>query len=172
MSLDLSDLVAEATARAWFSAAGEPLTAGERAELHRAANGLPTETVADWSAAKALLSGPTWELEAWRVDDGERQRLFTQAAGRHGREAVLAALSTVMAAAAAAEGAAAIAVARAGLADPGLIKVASGAVAEALDRAALVVAADAGPHRFSARHRLYLAGRWPLGVYGGRFIVL
>ncbi len=172
MSLDLSALVADATSHAWFAATGDALTAADRADAALASGGRPIVAVSDWAAAKAVLTGSAWDAPAWQADDAERRQLLEHAATRHGRAAVLAALSEVMAAATSAQGAAAIAVARAGLADPGLIKVASGAVAEALDRAALVTLAAAGEHRFLARYRLYLAGRWPLGAFGEGFAVL
>jgi hypothetical protein len=169
---DLSDLMAEAAGHAWFAATGDALTPADRADASAAGSGLPVEAVADWSAAKALLGGSSWDHARWRADDAERRRLFDLAASAYGRTALLKALSDLLAAAGTAEGAAAVAVARAGLADPGLIKVASGALAEALDRAAVAQLAAAGDHRFVACLRLYRAGRWPLGVFGGRFALL
>jgi hypothetical protein len=69
-------------------------------------------------------------------------------------------------------GAAAVAAARAGMADPSVTRVAAGAASQACDQAALALAAGAdGHHPFAAKYRLFLAGRWPLGVVGSRGFV-
>jgi hypothetical protein len=61
----------------------------------------------------------------------------------------------------------------AGIADPMLTRVASGAAAQACHQAALAIAAAAGPdHLFAMKFRLFAAGRWPLGIVGDRFFVL
>jgi hypothetical protein len=62
--------------------------------------------------------------------------------------------------------------ARGGVADQALMRVAAGAAAQACHQAALARAAGAGDdHAFAQKFRLYAGGRWPLGVVGGRLFV-
>jgi hypothetical protein len=70
----------------------------------------------------------------------------------------------------AAHGQAALATARAAIADPALARAAAGAATQACYLAALAAAAAAVPdHPFLAKFRLFEAGRWPLGIVAGRF---
>lgn len=160
----------------WFAVCGEPLTERERADanLHVAALSLPAvavEGVAGWTAAAAVTQRPDWS-RAWWDAEAAAQAALRMAAGRHGEAPFLAALGLVTEAAGALHDAAALAASRAGIADEALTRVAAGAAAQACHQAALALAAEAGPeHAFAIKLRLFAAGRWPLGVVGGRCFV-
>jgi len=172
------DFAAAVARGSWFAAGGEPLTEGERtdAAAYLAELGMPDLAivgVAGWHEAAAVTQHPDWSRAWWDAEtraQGELQRL---AQARFGAERLLAALTQVTEGATALSGAAALALARAGIADPMLTRVASGAAAQACHQAALAIAAAAGPdHLFAIKFRLFAAGRWPLGIVGDRFFVL
>jgi len=68
--------------------------------------------------------------------------------------------------------AAAIAAARDGSNDPGLVRAAAGAALMAAHQSALARLAGEGTgHFFVRRHALFEGGRWPLGTYRGQYLV-
>ncbi len=162
----------------WFAACGEPLTAGERDDVaaYLADLGLPDTPVAGtagWAEAAATTRRPDWSRAWWDTESREQQALHRRAAERFGEEKLLVALSAVTEAAQPLHGAAALAMSRAGIADPALARVAAGAAAQACHQAALALAAGAGSdHLFAAKYRLFAAGRWPLGIVADCFFVL
>ena len=166
------------TRGSWFAACGEPLTASEQgdAAAYLAALGMPDIAVAGvalWTEATALTQNPDWSRTWWEAETRVQAELQRLGAARFGAERLLAALSQVTEAAAALSGAAALALSRAGIADPMLTRVAAGAAAQACHQAALAIAAAAGPdHLFVLKFRLFAGGRWPLGIVGDRFFVL
>lgn len=162
----------------WFAACGEALTEGEieDARLWLAALGLEVasiEGVATWEEAARLARSPEWSRAWWAREDEERQRLYEAATAEFGETALLGALSRVTdAATRLLLGAASVAAGRAGIADPTLSRVAAGAASQACYQAALALAAGAdGGHAFAAKYRVFLAGRWPLGVVGASAFV-
>jgi hypothetical protein len=162
----------------WFAACGEPLTEGEVEDtlLWLRALGLTVhaiEGVASWAEAARLAQSPEWSRAWWEAEDRERARLHALAASAFGETALLGALSRVTEAATRVlHGAAAVAAARAGVADPTLTRVAAGAATQACYQAALALTAGAdGLHPFAAKYRVFLAGRWVLGVVGNRGFV-
>jgi hypothetical protein len=170
---------ADAIARgSWFAACGEALAASEHAEAaaYLAALGLPgiaVAGVAGWAEAAATAQHPDWSRAWWDAEARAQAELQRLGEARFGAERLLAALTVVTEAAAALSGAAALALRRAGVADPMLTRVAAGAAAQACHQAALAIAAAAGPdHLFAIKYRLFAAGRWPLGIVGDRFFVL
>jgi hypothetical protein len=162
---------------AWFAACGEDLAEAERvdAAAYLAALGMPDTTiagVAGWSEAAAVTQRQDWNRAWWEAETKEQQDLHRRAEKRFGSHALLSALSIVTQAATELHGAAAIAASRAGLADAALTRVAAGAAAQACHHAALALSLDAGPdHLFARKYRLFVAGRWPLGIVGDRFFV-
>jgi hypothetical protein len=171
-------LAARARAAAWFERVGAPLdgalgraTAGYLAGLGLAA--APPDRVADWPAAKALAAAPDWDPAWWQAEERERQALLAAAGARHRPADLLAGLTAAMVAASeAAHDRALPALAAAGIADAALARAAAGAGAQACYLAALAGAAAAPPdHPFVAKFGLFEAGRWPLGIVGGRFRV-
>jgi hypothetical protein len=163
----------------WFAACGEALTAGEQADAaaYLAALGMPdiaVAAVAGWVQAAATTQDPAWSRAWWDAEARAQAELQRRAAARLGEERLLAALTTVTEAAAALNGTAALALSRAGIADPALTRVAAGAAAQACHQAALALAAGAGAgpdHLFAVKYRLFAGGRWPLGIVGDRFFV-
>ena len=162
----------------WFAACGEPLTIAEQddAACWMASFGMKIsgiDPVASWGEAGRLAKSPHWSRAWWDAEEEERKRLYVAAVEAAGEAALLAALTRVTdAATRLLHGAASVAASRAGVADPALTRVAAGAAGQACYQAALVLAADAGDtHPFAAKHRLFLAGRWPLGVVGERCFV-
>ncbi|MBI1776774.1 MAG: hypothetical protein HYR63_15625 [Proteobacteria bacterium] len=162
----------------WFAAVGARLTAAELGEaasyLAALAVGRWTiNPVADWAEAKALAKGASWD-PSWQ--DAERElheRLFAQARRLIVGVALIDALDRVTEAASdAVNGAAALVSARSGAADPALLRVATTAATQACYQAALALATGGNAdHPFSTKHRLFAAGRWPLGVIHGQFHV-
>jgi len=165
-------------AASWFAALGEPLMQSERWEAQAYLAGLGLRDigiagVADWAQAAAIAQSPDWSHDWWDREEEERQKLLAIAGKSADQSALLTALSEATAAASAiVHGAAAIAAARAGIADQTLIRVAAGAATQAAYQAALAELAlgdGAREHAFIVKFRLYQAGRWPLGVVGKRF---
>ena len=178
-ALALVRTFADGVARgSWFAACGEPLTASERADAaaYLAALGMPDIAiagVAGWAEAAATAQHPDWSRAWWDAEARAERELKRMGEARFGAERLLAALTHVTEAAAALSGAAALALSHAGIADPVLTRVASGAAAQACHQAALAIAAAAGPdHLFAIKFRLFAGGRWPLGIVGDRCFVL
>jgi hypothetical protein len=162
----------------WFAACGEALTAAEHEEAEAWMRGLGVEAagvdlVTSWAEGARLAKSPDWSRAWWDAEEEERKRLYATAIDEAGEAAVLAALTRVTdAATKTLHGAASVAAARAGVADPALTRVAAGAASQACYQAALALAAGSGDvHPFAAKYRLFLAGRWPLGVVGARCFV-
>ena len=162
----------------WFAACGEPLTPAEREEAEVWMRGLglavdAVEPAASWSETARLAKSPDWSRVWWDAEERERKRLYDAAVNEAGEAALLGGITRVTdAATKILHGAASVAAARAGVADPALTRVAAGAASQACYQAALALAAGSGEaHAFAAKHRLFLAGRWPLGVVGERCFV-
>lgn len=162
----------------WFASLGMPLTAAEEddARAHMLGLGLPEMPVvgvATWAEARAVATAPLGDPDWWAAEERVRRELLDAATTRHGRLPLLETLtSATRAAADATLGAAAVAAARMGEADPEMIRVAAGAGAQAIYLAALAEAAGHGEaHAFAAKLRLFAAGHWPLGVVDGRIML-
>ena len=173
------DLLDWPPASAWFAAAGTPLAAGERAAIAAYLEGLrlghlPIERAADWRAAAATAQRPDWQRGWWEAEEAERRRLRAAATAAHGEAPLLAALTAILERGAEPlQHAATAALARAGIADETLARVAAGAAAQAVDQAALARAAGGeDSHPFAVKYRLYRGGRWLLGVFAETCFVL
>lgn len=154
---------------AWFSTLGAPLGAGEEADVAAYLAGLglaprlPTLLVESWSQAAEITRNPAGEW--WRAEEAERARLERGARLDPADPEWLALTDTL-------HGAAAVAAARSGCADPGLIRAAAGAATYAAYQYRLARAAHASDdHPFVRKYALFSGGRWPLGVYGDRFAI-
>lgn len=159
---------------AWFTACGEPLTPAEQADAEKYLTGLglpvrPITGIATWAEAAATAQRPDWQPAWWRADEASARALHQAAAALLSETELLMALSAVTLAAANLHGPAALAAARAGVADPALSRVAAGAAALACHQMGLVHAANAGEdHPLAIKYRLFAGGRWLLGVIGDR----
>ncbi len=167
----LSRLAEELPRLSWFAAVGEPLLESERDDALSYLGGLGMEDrkllqVRTWAEAAAAAAAPDWEPGWWALEEAERKRLESEAAAALGEEPLLSALSQVTQQATTwLLGAAALAAARSGQADPALTRVAAGAAAQAAFHEGLRLAAGAPVTQvFAAKFRLYAAGRWPLAV--------
>lgn len=177
--LDAIGRLAQAIAQdSWFAAVGEPLIDAERDEARLYLDGLgfahvDIASVGDWRQAKAAADAPNWDPAWWQAEERERARLLERAEAIVDEGALYAALSAVTNAASdILHGKAAVAAARGGVADAGLIRSAAGAASIACYQAALVKAAEADDtHPFAAKYRLFAAGRWPLAINDGTLSV-
>jgi hypothetical protein len=163
---------------AWFASCGSALRDDESATTasYLAALRLPPLAVAGvggWREAAALAQREDWSRAWWQEEETERAALTRAASAVNGETALLAALSRTMEETAATiQEAASAALARAGIADAMLARVAAGAASQACHHRALVEAAGAGAdHAFALKYRLYRGGRWLLGVVGERCFV-
>ena len=154
-------------AAAWFSALGEPLGEAEYADIAAYLAGFELEAsvqpVSSWHEAREICARPAQAW--WEAEERERSRLQAAVALNPADPGWIALNETV-------HGAAAVAAARAGSIDAALIRAAAGAASYAAYQARLAEAAGAAPtHPFLRKYALYCGGRWPLGVYEGRFAI-
>jgi hypothetical protein len=162
----------------WFSVIGETLTPTENADAasYLAYLGLAdvaTNEIASWGDAEACIKASDWNSGWWDAEDDLRLTLLERAEERLGKFAVLEALTGLTEQVSdVVHGAAAVAAARGGIADPGLIRAAAGAATMACYQAAVGIAAKPGnDNPFMAKYRLFEAGHWPLCVRGTVFYV-
>lgn len=160
----------------WFGAVGQPLEPSEIADAESYIEGLGflgahVAGIESWPAAAAAAQDPDWSPEWWEAEEQARAALLEAAQGLYPEHDLMVALTHVSTKAGeVAHGKAAIAAARAGIADEALIRAAAGAAAQAAYQAALVLAADGdAEHPFAVKFRLFEAGRWPLGLVGNTF---
>ncbi|MBL8690395.1 MAG: hypothetical protein JNL04_14915 [Rhodospirillaceae bacterium] len=152
----------------WFIRVGRALSDADRADLagYVAALDLeagPVEPVATWKDASRVAADPDWDRRWWQAEAREQVRLQAWAEERHGPEATLSALTHVTEAALDPTRAAAEAAANKEERNEALSRVAAGAAAQACHLAALALAAGKPAHGFVIKHRIFAAGRWPLG---------
>lgn len=172
MSGRLADFAAGLASRPWFARCGLALDRSEIADARAWLAGLgldavPVERVASWRDAARLIQQPEWSREWWDAETAQAESLRHAATALLGEKACLEALTDVTEAAAALRDRAAASLARAGLDDESLAKVAGGAAAQACHQRGLAILAGVDEsHAFAAKFRLYAAGRWPLGIVG------
>lgn len=185
---DMTRLAAGIAHVPWFSAVSDPLTGADEREAVLYLQGLDIEGsesiriegVETWPDARAIADHPDWDRRWWDAEEALRRDLTRAGEGALGRDRLHRALTAIgNAATDIVQGAAAVAAARDGIAQPALIKSAAGAATLACHQAGLALAghqtgfaraADAAPdHAFRVKFRLFEAGRWPLGIVGGVF---
>lgn len=174
-----ADAKAAVPAAVWFARVGAPLPPGEISALDALLQrqglllGAAVVPVGRWQEAAAIVRAAERDSSWWDREEGERERLWELAAAAHGENALLAALDAVRddigAAVSAAAGAA---MGRAGVDDPELLREAVAATLLAAHQEALLrLAGEGDDHYFAIKYQLFAAGRWPLGLQGGRFAV-
>ncbi|MGH6967686.1 MAG: hypothetical protein ACREEL_03260 [Stellaceae bacterium] len=175
--VQLAAFVAEIPRLKWFATVGTVLTPSviTAAERYVAALGLapcPVTPVSGWRDAAATAQRSDWSRDWWQAESACEQGLQRQGAVRFGQEPLLVALTTITESASMLRDRAAAALARAGLDDEALAKVAGGAAAQACHQngLALLAGGEAG-RAFAAKTELFAAGRWPLGIVGGTCFV-
>jgi hypothetical protein len=162
----------------WFAAVGQALTDSETREAQDYAGAVgfakaQIATAADWRAAERATRDPKWSTAWWQAEEDARAALMRQLETHLESRTLLAALTHVTNEASdVVLGAASVAASRDGIADQALARVAAGAATQAAYQAALALAARAGDaHPFAIKFRLFAAGRWPLGIVGGKLYV-
>ena len=167
---------------AFFSRLGEPLDPRELALARAYLDGLgfpeaDPAKLGDWSDAIAAAETLDRDPLAWEAEEMQRAALVEQALERLDEQALQAALTLVAAkigevARDAAEASAALD----DVFDETVVNAAAGGLVQAAHGAVLVLLAEAEhqepPHPFLARWRLYVRGRWPVGVAGATYNIL
>lgn len=167
---------------AFFSRLGEPLDRREQALARAYLDGLgfpdaEGASLGDWSDAVAAAEALDRDPMAWEAEEMLRTGLVDQVLQRLDDEALQMALSLVAskigdAARDAAEASAALD----DVYDEAVVNAAAGGLVQAAHGAALVILAEAEdddpPHPFLARWRLFVRGRWPVGVAGATYNIL
>lgn len=167
---------------AFFSRLGEPLDAREQALAQAYLDGLgfpeaEGASLGDWSDAVAAAEALDRDPAAWEAEEMLRTGLIDQVLQRLDEEALQMAIHLVAskigeAARDAAEASAALD----DVYDETVVNAAAGGLVQAANGAALVILAEAEdddpPHPFLARWRLFVRGRWPVGVAGATYNIL
>jgi hypothetical protein len=175
----LSQAVINSGVPAWFTCVGLPLSAPEHdsiAAMLRELDFVPGALVvgaASWWDAAQILRAEEWDSRWWDAEEEERERLWSVAAERLTEAELLARLTAVTAALGdPVRNGASLAAARDGVADPGLVRAAADAALLAAHQRALASLAGAAEgHYFRRKFELFAAGRWPLGVFSGKYVV-
>ena len=131
-----------------------------------------TQSTATWQDAKRITGSTNWRREWWQTEHTEERRLLALASQRYGNDAVMQRLTHIM------EGStdlflgpAAVASARAGVADSALARSAAGAASQSLHQFGLaMMVGESEEHCFAIKFRLFLAGRWPLSINDNTFL--
>ena len=167
---------------AFFSRLGEPLDGREQTLARAYLDGLgfpgaEAASLGDWSDAAAAAEALDRDPDAWEAEEMLRAGLIEQVRERLDDEAARAALGLVASkigeiAREAAEASASMD----DVYDEAIVNAAAGALVQAANGAVLVVLAEAEdddpPHPFLARWRLFVRGRWPVGVAGATYNIL
>lgn len=155
--------------QSWFSVLGEPLGESEREDIAAWLRGLgldagtEVQQVGSWEEASSLTHQATGEW--WMREEAERKRLEPLAKLSLSDRDLITVTDTL-------HGAAAVAAARAGNAEAGLIKAAAGAAFYAVYQHRIAQAAgEPDTHPFTRKYALFAGGRWPLGLVGGRYAI-
>ena len=164
---------------AWFTRVGLPLSQQERASLATMlrdldfAPGAPIVGAASWWDVAQVLQVEERENRWWDAEEEERERLWNVAAERLTEGELLVRLTAVtVALVEPLRSGAALAASRSGVANPGLVRAAADAALLAAHQQALAGLADApAGHYFERKLELFAAGRWPLGVFSGKYVV-
>ena len=163
----------------WFSRVGLALSPAETAALDALrlaaalSGGTAAGCVGHWHEAGAIVRAADRDGAWWDREEEERERLWECAAERHGEDRLAAELAVVQDGLRdAVHAAVTAAMARHGVADPGLAREAAAAALLAAHQRALArLAGVEGGHYFTAKFELFAGGRWPLGVQDGRYWV-
>jgi hypothetical protein len=154
---------------AWFCALGEPLASAELEEISAYLHGLGMDPglavrrAKDWAEAgrRCRTPAPAW----WRAEEAERERLEGATQPQRNEAEWLTLCERI-------HGAAALAAARSGCTDAGLIHAAAGSAIFAAHHERLARSAGVDErHPFLRKYALYSGGRWPLGIYEDGFAI-
>jgi len=163
----------------WFFMLGEPLASAEHDQVREYLRGLeldselPIESVPDWASAEEFIASPDWDRRWWDAEQRETRRLYAFLGAAENAAALLDSLAhTLDSTGQAVHGAAAVAAARHGCANPALIRAAAGSASQAIYLGELAaLAGEPASHSFRSKLALYEGGHWPLGIVRGRYYV-
>jgi hypothetical protein len=167
---------------AFFSRLGETLNAREQSLARAYLDGLGfpdamPAPLGDWADAVAAAEALDRDPAAWEAEEMMRASLAQQVLERLDEQALQAVLALVASKIGEiARGAAEASAAMDDVYDEAVINTAAGGLVQAANGAVLVILAEAEdevpPHPFLARWRLYVRGRWPVGVAGSTYNIL
>lgn len=153
----------------WFAGLGRKLTPAQRRDAEAWLEGLgyagcPLASARDWRAARRIANDPDWDRGWWQAEEKLRLDLLRRAEKCNGRKRAMEVLSEV------ALGAhdTALAAARKKIPNAVFAAAAAGAATQACYQGTLAFLAGKRDHAFSAKLGLFLGGRWPLGILGGK----
>ena len=163
---------------AWFSRVGRPLLTRERcdaralAEAFAAVVRVPIEEVRSWRTLEAVVRAEPSDDPWWDGEESERQRLWQLAAERQSEASLAGRMAAIVdERAPPIRVAVAACAARAGGADPALLRTAVGAALLAEQQYALAELAGVDrEHHFAIKRRAFAGGRWPVGYHRGAFL--
>jgi hypothetical protein len=166
-------------APAWFTRVGLPLSEQEQAGIAAMlrsldlAPGAPIVGAASWREAAQVIRAEEWDSRWWDAEEEERERLWSVAAERLTENELLARLTAVTSAFGdPVRNGASFAASRGGVADSGLVRAAADAALLAAHQQALAnLAGVPDEHYFQRKFELFATGRWPLGVFSGKYVV-
>ncbi|WP_281301030.1 MULTISPECIES: hypothetical protein [unclassified Iodidimonas] len=173
-------LISDMEAASWFAAVGEPPTKGETTTALAYLKGLGFSDcalfwIADWAEARAAAERSDWSQRWWQREQTVQSELYAAAMNHLGDARLLPLLTEITdSATRLLHGPAAVAAARSGHADAGIIRAAAGSAAQSCYQMALYALAphakqDGQDHPFVSKFRLFEAGRWPLTIAANTF---
>jgi len=168
----LQSLHVEVNGAPWFAALGEPLTDNVRALAADYGGTDGVTYVRSWREAEDFLKSSATSLEWWDHEEDLRKRLLAEAEAKYPGQALWTALTDLTTEAGdLVHGKAAAAAASLGGAQPASIHVAAGAASQAIYQLAVARLAGAEQSPFENKFRLFVAGRWPLGISGAGLVL-
>ncbi|MEE2526986.1 hypothetical protein V0U79_11450 [Hyphobacterium sp. HN65] len=130
-----------------------------------------------WDEAAEAAEALDFNPEGWEAEEMLRAGLVAAAAERIDEDGISTALEYVgLKAGEAAQDAVAYSASLGDMRDESVLNAAAGALVQAANGAALVILSESEdedpPHPFLARWRLFVRGRWPIGLAGSTYNVL
>jgi hypothetical protein len=168
----LNTLRSEVRSASWFAALGDELTEGDLVDARAYVGALQlgslgVERIANWVEAERTMKSPSWSASWWDREEQQRKALLVEAESRFPERALWTALTELTTEAGdLVHGKAATAAARAGGVTAASVHVAAGAASQAIYQVAVARLAGKDAPLFESKFRLFVAGRWPLGVVG------
>ncbi len=130
-----------------------------------------------WEEASEAAEALDFNPEGWEAEEMLRAGLVARASERLDESAIQTALEYVgLKAGEAAQDAVAYSASLGDMRDEAVLNAAAGALVQAANGAALVILSESEdedpPHPFLARWRLFVRGRWPVGLAGSTYNIL
>ncbi|WP_394693109.1 hypothetical protein [Hyphobacterium sp.] len=165
-----------------FMRLGEPLDKRERDLSRTYLDGLgfphaEAGLLTNWTEAAEAAEAMDFNPEGWETEEMLRAGLVSEAAMRLDEDGIQTVLEYVgLKAGEAAQDAVAYSASLGDMSDEAVLNAAAGSLIQAANGAALVIMAEAEdddpPHPFLARWRLFVRGRWPVGLAGSTYNIL